>query len=93
MQDNLYPTAPRRRGTFSVTDGVVPPKCLHLQEVPEFLLTMYTQFWIFFILGGLLGLVCEKFRDVGNVDNLKKHDNMVNFYCLVEILNVKYELF
>ena len=28
-------------------------------------------FGFFFILGGLLGLVCEKFRDAGNVANLK----------------------
>ena len=39
---------------------MAPPKYLPLQEVPEFLLKMYTRLWIFFILGGLLGLACEK---------------------------------
>ena len=40
----------------------------------KFLLKMYTGFWIFFILGGLLGLVCENFRDDGNVTSL---ENMI----------------
>ena len=39
-------TLPMRGGsTLSVTDGEVPPKCLRLQAVPEFLLEMYTRFW------------------------------------------------
>ena len=50
----------------------MPPKSLRLQAVPEFLLKMYTGSRNFlFILegggGGFLGLVCEKFCDVGNV--------------------------
>ena len=84
----FVPYSSQEEGTLSVTDGVVTPKCLRLQEVPEFLLKMYPRFWIFFILGGLLGFVCKKFRDVGNMDNL----NMVNFYYLVETLIVKHEL-
>ena len=59
-------------GTLSATDGVVPSKSLRFQVVPEFLLKIYARFRIsLFILGGLLGLVCDKFRDVGNVANLK----------------------
>ena len=84
MQGNLCPTAPGRRGTLSATDGVVPSKSLCLQAVPEFLLKMYTRFQIYFSI--------FSFDDIGTVANLKKHDKMVNFYCLVGILIVKYRL-
>ena len=47
----FVPYSSQQEGVLSVTDGVVPSKCLRLQEVPEFLLKMYTRLWIFFILG------------------------------------------
>ena len=57
IQDNLCPTAPGRRGTLSVTYGVVSPKSFRLEAVPEFLLKMFR--------------IIFSFRDVGNVANLK----------------------
>ena len=66
-QDNLCPTTPRRRDTLSVTDGVVPPKCLQFQNV----LKVHAQFWIFYHFRGPFGFVCEKLRHVGNLANLK----------------------
>ena len=59
MQDNLCPIAPGRRGTLSVTYGVVSPKSFRLEavNVPEFLSKMFR--------------IIFSFRDVGNVANLK----------------------
>ena len=91
MQDSLSSTAPLGgRGTLSVTDGVVPPKSLRLQAIPEFLLKMYTRSRnvFFFILGPCLRKISRRWQR----GSPKIHDNMVNFYCLVAILIVKYEL-